>query len=827
MPLFYRITRSRIALSGLLLLVSMLPLMAAPLLPDSTVHALPEPNNVFTCSLPYQLSTSSIGAISARIDWYASGYTSFEYRYKPTASATWTTVPTTQYGSITLTGLTPSTAYEWQVRSLCSGGETSGFTASTNFTTTACGAPQSASTDNITSSSARLRWYDSDLTNNYTISYRAGSGAWQTIPNVPGNGTNSTLYYTLTGLTNGTSYQWTVQKACTGTASSPFSTTQTFTAACSTPTYPYASTINYDRAVLNWGSFGSGTTYNLQYKVGPTGTFQTITGIASTTTGTTSYTLAGLTANTTYYFQVQTSCGGGITSPYSATSSFTTQCNAPGIYSVNGYDVTYNSAKVQWYDNSNAAGSTVYNVQYVPISGGSPLTAANVTSPYTLTGLSTNVAYSVKVQAVCAPGITSAFSTTTSFTTVCAAIDNNYTSTNSVGSRSAQLQWYDPDNSTTYEVQYRTVSPVSGSFQAITGIMGGTNSYKVYSLTGLTNNTTYEWKVRKICGVVSSLTFTTPKSFTTQCGTPGSAYANYNELGYNSAGLSWSTPEAGNPHELQYQVQGSGTWQSVTNITGSSSTYSYTLTGLNAGTTYITQVRAVCGGGSTSPFSYTSSFTTQACAGPSSLAVSNITPTSVQLNWSLSYTNPTGTKAELSYAPVSQTAAGNWTIVSSLTASYTSFSYSLTGLTPNTDYAWRIRAFCSPTGSSSYAVGAGFRAECRTPDNPRTNSVNFNSAYVAWDGAYGQTYEVQWRQQGSTSAFSSATTTGTSYQLQNLSGSYEWKVQNPLRHKRQFSLYRAANVQHRLRPAQLSVCQQRQFVWSLIKLGQYGQWSSV
>ncbi|GAB3993084.1 hypothetical protein GCM10028807_27480 [Spirosoma daeguense] len=721
--------------------------------------------------MPYNLSTYSVNATSATLYWYASSYTSLEYRYKTTSSATWITVTTTQNGSINLTGLTPSTAYEWQVRSLCTGGETSGFTASTNFTTTACNAPTSASTDNITHTSARLRWYDVDRTNNYTVSYRVGAGAWQTIPNIPGDGTNTTIYYTLTGLTNGSTYQWAVQKACTGTISSPFSTTQNFTAACNTPTSVYPGTVRYNQAILNWSSYGPATTYNIQYKAGLAGTFQTISNVASTTTGTTSYTLTGLTPNTTYYFQVQTNCGGGTTSPYSATSSFTTQCFTPSTYVNTVGSVT---AEIQPYNSSNDA-STLYNIEYTPQPGGTPVIVSNVTSPYTLTALTANVTYRVRSQAVCAPGVTSAYSTTTSFSTSCRALDNN-TSISTITSKSAELRWYDPDNTSTYEVQYRTTSPTVGTFQSVTGIVGSTSSYKAYSLTGLTNNTAYEWMVRKVCGNVSSLTFTTPRSFTTQCGTTNSAYAIYNTVTYNSAGLSWYTNEIGTPHELQYRPQNSGTWQSVSNITGTSSLYSYTLTGLDAGTTYVTQVRAVCGAGATSPFSSTTSFATQSCAGPTSLAVSNITSTSALLNWYSDYYNPAGTTMEVSYTPASQSATGPWTVVSSLTATYTSFSYSLTGLTPNTDYAWRVRSFCTPTGSSSYVTGPIFRVECRIPDNPSTYSITFNSASLGWNGSSGQTYEVQYRQQGSTSAFTSVTTTFSSYQLQNISGSYEWKV---------------------------------------------------
>ncbi|HNV98385.1 MAG TPA: M43 family zinc metalloprotease [Chitinophagales bacterium] len=92
-----------------------------------------------TCNVPTGMSTTGVTASGATFNWTAvAGATSYNVRYKTTAGATWTTT-TSATASKAVTGLTAATAYEWQVQTVCSGGTTSAYTASTNFTTTGGG----------------------------------------------------------------------------------------------------------------------------------------------------------------------------------------------------------------------------------------------------------------------------------------------------------------------------------------------------------------------------------------------------------------------------------------------------------------------------------------------------------------------------------------------------------------------------------------------------------------------------------------------------------------------------------------------------------------
>ena len=86
---------------------------------------------------------------------------------------------------------------------------------------------------------------------------------------------------------------------------------------CSAPNGLTSSNVANTTATLNWNSTGAAS-YNVQYKLATATTWTT------TSTTATSLALTGLTAGTSYQFQVQSVCSGGTTSAYSATVTFST-----------------------------------------------------------------------------------------------------------------------------------------------------------------------------------------------------------------------------------------------------------------------------------------------------------------------------------------------------------------------------------------------------------------------------------------------------------------------------------------------------------------------
>jgi hypothetical protein len=271
-----------------------------------------------TCSSPANLSTGSLTSTSATLTWGAvSGATSYSVQYKLSTASTWTTVTTTS-ASYNLTGLTASKTYNWQVSTTCSSG-TSAYTTGTTFTTSAatstCSAPASLAAGSLTSTSAALSWGAVSGATSYSVQYKLSTAStWTTV-------TTTSASYNLTGLAASKTYNWQVSTTCSSgasayTAGTNFTTTAA-TSTCSAPASLAAGSLTSTSAVLSWGAVSGATSYSVQYKLSTASIWTTVT------TTSTSYNLTGLTASSTYNWQVSTTCSSG-TSAYTSGTNFTT-----------------------------------------------------------------------------------------------------------------------------------------------------------------------------------------------------------------------------------------------------------------------------------------------------------------------------------------------------------------------------------------------------------------------------------------------------------------------------------------------------------------------
>jgi hypothetical protein len=175
-----------------------------------------------TCNVPAGLAAASITTGSAVLSWITTGAGSYNVRYKPTSSSTWTTVSSTGL-AITAASLLSSTTYEFQVQSVCTSGSSS-YSASTTFTTLTpvqtCNVPAGLNSASITSSGATVSW---GLTGavSYNVRYKATtSSVWTTV-----NTTASSR--SISALAANTIYEFQVQSVCTS-GSSAFSASATF-----------------------------------------------------------------------------------------------------------------------------------------------------------------------------------------------------------------------------------------------------------------------------------------------------------------------------------------------------------------------------------------------------------------------------------------------------------------------------------------------------------------------------------------------------------------------------------------------------------------------
>ena len=151
-----------------------------------------------SAAVPSGLSPSGIGANSAILTWNSVAGASYEARYRQTGTTTWTTIAVAGT-STTISGLTPQTVYEVQVRSKCPDNTTSAYSASVNFTTTV----------------VQLNYCASASTN--TNDEYIGRVQLNTINNASGAQFYSNFTNISTDVTKGQSYTITITPTWTGT----------------------------------------------------------------------------------------------------------------------------------------------------------------------------------------------------------------------------------------------------------------------------------------------------------------------------------------------------------------------------------------------------------------------------------------------------------------------------------------------------------------------------------------------------------------------------------------------------------------------------------
>lgn len=119
------------------------------------------------CDAPIGLYTSNLTGTSAKLNWTAVGTNTYDIDYKPASSTTWTNaVSATSSTSVTVSGLTANTEYDWRIRTNCSVKSaymfaprfksTSGTTPTGSYALSLDGTTESGAAGNLTLSGSAL-----------------------------------------------------------------------------------------------------------------------------------------------------------------------------------------------------------------------------------------------------------------------------------------------------------------------------------------------------------------------------------------------------------------------------------------------------------------------------------------------------------------------------------------------------------------------------------------------------------------------------------------------------------------------------------------------
>jgi len=193
--------------------------------------------------------------------------------------------------------------------------------------TPGCTAPQNLGHRLLQDTTVRLTWASSSCNaSGYRIWYRPHSGgAWQWVHKAGGN----SVQLNLSGLTPGTKYRWKMKTRCSNGTWSDFTPTQYFTTLatpCVNATGMHTPLVTSTQARPTWTAPASVKKYVLRYRVQGTSAWTYKQKGASWTY----HWLTGLSAGTTYEWQISTLCtfSNASATRWSASATFTTTGNA-------------------------------------------------------------------------------------------------------------------------------------------------------------------------------------------------------------------------------------------------------------------------------------------------------------------------------------------------------------------------------------------------------------------------------------------------------------------------------------------------------------------
>lgn len=450
--------------------------------------------------VPTGLSVAGTGSSTATLTWNAVAAATYDLRYRATGTTTWTTVAVTGT-TAGLSGLSPLTQYEAQVRSKCPDNNTSAYSASLLFTTT----------------EVQLNYCASASTN--TNDEYIGRVQLNTINNASGAQYYSDFTAISTSLDKGTAYAITITPTWTGTVYSEGYSVwidynkdgdfadageQVFTYAA-TKTTPVSGSFTVPvtasegstrmRVSMKYNAiptacetftYGEVEDYTViiaaqgpdtQAPTAPTGLTAsdiTQTGVNLSWTASTdnvgvaaydvyrdgtliqsvtvtSASVTGLTASTTYAFSVKARDAAGNVSPSSNVLNVTTLAppdtqapSAPANLTASG--ITQTSVNLTWTASTDNVGVVGYDVFQ-----GSTVVQTVVTTSATVSGLTPGTSYSFSVKAKDAAGNVSPESNVVNITT----LENTITYCASRGNSTAR-EWIQ-------RVQLGSINNISGS----------------------------------------------------------------------------------------------------------------------------------------------------------------------------------------------------------------------------------------------------------------------------------------------------------------------------------------------------------------------------
>ena len=354
---------------------------------------------------------------------------------------------------------------------------------------------------------------------------------------------------------------------------------------------------------FTWDAPANGGSKILRYTYGVNTSFENTeivpphTTIPSSDAETTSLTVTGLTNGVAYDVRINAvnSVGPG---PFNIA-----QAEVPATFPTAPRNLRAEAGDQQvtlrWTAPSSNGGNAIEEYQYQQKTGNgdfgswTPITGSNAnTTEHIVTGLTNGTTYAFKVRAKNPRGEGPASNAVTAVPRTVPSAPQSFAA--AAGNGRVQLDWTAPASDggfpiTHYEFRFR---PASSSFTEWTRVPGSNVNTTTYTVPGLTNGTLHTFELR--AATASTLGTAASATATPMAGPPGQPTVTV-ESRHTALYVSWTVADDGGSTVTEYQVQ----WKSnselfnssreATGITG----LSHTITGLENGTIYEIQVRAM------------------------------------------------------------------------------------------------------------------------------------------------------------------------------------------------------------------------------------------
>lgn len=547
------------------------------------------------------------------------------------------------------------------------------------------------------------------------LSWSAPTGAnhYEIFSNGASVGTSTAASFIATGLTNGTSYSFTIVAYRDNSAGSAASSAVTATPVANAPAQPTSlvATPADSRVSLTWSAPVGATSFRI-YRDGAA--------LATTTSANYTDTTAVNAVSYSYYVVAYKS-----NSPASAASSAVTAtpiATAPSRPTTFRATAGDGQVSLTWTAPSTATSYGIYR--------GGTLIGTSTTAAYTDTNATNGTTYTYYVVAYNLNSAPSTQSSSATATPTAVAPAAPAAVVASAGDGQVILSWTASTNADAYKV-YRNGTLITASSVTTT----------TYTDSGLTNGTTYTYyvvafKQNSPASSASGSVTATPQAAT--AGTPTGLAA---AAADGQVSLTWNTSAGATSYQiLRNSVQ-----------VGTSATASYVDTGLTNGTSYSYTVKAVIGGSPTTASVAVSA--TPVAAAPTAPTGLNATVGSAQIG--LSWTAPTGADKYSVYR--------NGSLVTTVTTP----SYTDTGLTNGVTYSYYVVAFKQNSVGSTASATITATPVAAKPATPTGVTATAGSAQVVvnWTAVTGATSYSVYR--NGTLVGSPTTTTFTDTGLTN------------------------------------------------------------